>query len=184
MKKSIKAGFILFMAFCTILLASRAVLAHTPSPSVDNDAVANVDVTDFSFNPSSLTVRPPNSQTGDTVMISWFNHASSLHSVVSGSSGAPDGIIDHDIAPGTFYNLTITQSLYNQIIAQYPSGAMPYYCKYHTFYGMTGTLTITGTPIPEFSLPTFLLTVSLISIVLLAIIKRSSKQRMQTQIKS
>ena len=179
MKKSIVANLILFIAFCTILLYSRAALAHTPSPSVSNDAVSNVDIQDFSFNPSSLTVRPPNSQTGETVMISWFNHGANLHSVTSGTpAGTADGIIDHNVAPGTFFNLTITQSLYNQIIAKYPNGALPYFCKYHySIYGMTGTLTITGTPIPEFSLPSFLLTVSLISIILLSIVKHSSKQR-------
>jgi len=128
MKKSIRVNFILFMAFCAVLLSCGVALAHTPSSSVDNDAVANVDINDFSFNPSSLTVRPPNSQTGETVMISWFNHGANLHSVTSGTpAGTADGIIDHNVAPGTFFNLIITQSLYNQIIARYPSGALPYY---------------------------------------------------------
>jgi plastocyanin len=176
MKRSTEACFILLVAVFMILSYSKAAFAHTPSPSVNNDAVANVDIQDFSFNPSSLTVRPPNNQTGETVMISWFNHGANVHSVTSGTpAGTADGIIDHSVSPGTFYNLTITQSLYNQIIAKYPSGALPYFCKYHYSYGMTATLTVAGTPIPEFSLPSFLLTVSLISIILLSMIKYSSK---------
>jgi len=78
-------------------------------------------------------------------MMVWYNHGIYTHSVTSGTpAGTPDGIIDHNLLPGSAFSFNITQSIYNQILAKYPEGVIPYYCKYHYGSGMTATLTITG----------------------------------------
>jgi len=172
----------LFLAVVTVVfifttLSWGVALAHTPSPNPCNDAVCYIDIRDNSFVLSAITILSPNPTTGDTVTVSWFNHGISLHSVTTGFFGSPDGIIDRDVPPGTFYNLTITQSLYAQILSVYSNGVVPYYCKYH--FGMTATLTISTTPVPEFSPLTFLLTIALISIGFATLIRYRKRQTLQ-----
>ena len=144
----------------------ESVQAHTPSSSPCSDPVCNIDIQDNSFSLAAITVPSPNTTTGQNVTVSWFNHGSFLHSVTTGPQvGLPDGIIDHDVQPGTYFNLTLTQALYTQLIHKYPNGVVPYYCKYHYSLGMAATLTISPIQVPEFSMPTLLLTITLLSAI-------------------
>jgi len=175
-----KRSFLILAIFVVTLGISfyaGVAVAHPPSPPICNDPVCNIDILDFEFNQSAVTIRPPNPATGESVMVVWYNHGNNLHSVTSGTGGSPDGIFDRDLLIGRTFQLNITQSIYDQILAKYPDGVLPYYCKYHYGSGMTAILVITGEPIPEFSLQTFALTVALISIVLLVMIVRYGKRK-------
>jgi plastocyanin len=163
---------------------SRVDVAHTHTPSISpyNGTVCNIDIQDFSFNPSSITILSPNTGTGQNVMISWFNHGSYLHSITSGTPDIPDGLIDVDIPPQSYYNLTITPVLYSEILTKYPNGTIPYFCSFHYSLGMQAKLTISIAPGPELSFPIiflfFLLTIAFLSAIILGYTryhKRSSK---------
>jgi len=172
----LKRGFVVLVIVAAVVAVSLlqvTVLAHTPSPSPCNDPICNIDIRDNFFQLASITIRPPNPSTGQSVKIVWQNHGIAIHSVTTGT-GTPDGIIDHTLSPGAIYELNMTQSLYNSLHAIYPNDVIPYYCRFH--FGMTATLTIAGAPIPEFSLPTLLLTIAIASIVLLFLMRRSQKR--------
>lgn len=116
------------------------VLAHTPSPAVCNDATCNVDLRDNVFQPASLSVKAPDPTTMQTVTIIWQNHGLTTHTINSGARGSSDGLFDHTLAPGDTFQLVIDQNMYNQILAKYPNGVLPYNCGLH--FGMDATLTI------------------------------------------
>jgi len=40
--------------------------------------------------------------------------------------------------------------MYNRIMAKYPDGTVPYFCKIHYASGMVGEMTVTTTQVPEF----------------------------------
>ncbi len=96
-----------------------------------------VNMTDsLTFAPSTLTVAP-----GDSV--TWTSISAYLHTTTSGngSSGTPNGLWDSGVlgTSGTFtLDGTATSTL--------GPGTYSYYCSYHYFYGMTGSLTI-STPV-------------------------------------
>jgi plastocyanin len=86
--------------------------------------VWTVDVADFSFSPSNLTV-----MAGDTVRWEWI---SGSHTTTSGTSCSANGL----------WNATIS-SLNQSFQRQFGSpGSFPYFCVPHCFSGMTGTITV------------------------------------------
>ncbi|MBX5326838.1 MAG: hypothetical protein ACQXXH_03390 [Candidatus Bathyarchaeia archaeon] len=63
-----------------------------------NDLVCNIDIRDNFFRLASITIRPTNPFTGQSVKIVWQNHGALTHTVTTGSSGAPDGINEPNIS--------------------------------------------------------------------------------------
>lgn len=175
-KQNLKISvFLLLLSLPTAFFLFKTALAHTPSPSVCNDATCNIDVQDFSFQPADETIRPPNSNTEQYVTVAWVNHGAFTHSVTSGTSGSPDGIFNHVLPPGSTFELRINQTVYMQILSTYTNGVVPYYCTYHYLSGMTATFTVTGEPIPEFSPPTLLLTL-ILTLSIAFLLKKKIKQ--------
>jgi len=127
--------------------------AHTPSPSICNDSTCNIDVRDNVFQPTSLSIRQPDSS-GNVTLV-WQNHGVVTHTVTSGTVGSPDGIFDQLLSPGQTFQLVIDVVKYNQILSRYSNGVLPYYCKLH--FGMSATLTIRAEPQPQ---PTLSVTVT------------------------
>lgn len=170
--------FVLAVAHSSVIIAQ----AHTPSPPICNDSVCNVDINDNSFVPNSITIRPPNPVTGESVKIVWVNHGSSTHTVTSGARGSANPVFDSgNLAPEATFELTVNQTIYNQLVSSYGS-SVPYHCKLH--FGMDATLNITGEPIPEYSLPAFLLTIVLAPIFFwttLAYHRKSVKSALQSR---
>ena len=106
-----------------ILSASLVVLSIVCSQHV-SAKVWTVDVADFSFSPSNLTV-----MAGDTIKWQWI---SGTHTTTSGTGCSANGL----------WNATISSS--NQSFQrQFGSpGSFPYFCQPHCFSGMTGTITV------------------------------------------
>jgi len=111
-----RALVVLFLAF----LAS----AWTPARAAN----ADVDITDFKFTPSTITVNE-----GDTVF--WHQKGRVGHSVTAddgsfdsspGCDATPDN--DNCLKPGDTFSVTL------------PSGTFAYHCKVHR--SMTGTIVV------------------------------------------
>lgn len=163
-----KRNFLILAIFVAVFVISfyeGVALAHPPSNPICNDATCNIDLHNSYFEPASITIRPPNNATGESVTLVWENHGSFDHTVTSGTRGSPDGTFDQVLSFGDTFQLEINQSVYDQLINLYPDGTVPYYCKIHST--MDATLTVAGEPIPEFSLSAFLLIIVIISVLLL-----------------
>ena len=75
------------------------------------------------YQPEEITISP-----GTTV--TWINEDSTVHNVLSGTRGDPDGrVTSPDIAGGSAFSFTFEES-----------GTYPYYCSYHP--GMSGTVIV------------------------------------------
>lgn len=170
----LKRNFVLAILALIVVayFSGNITLAHTPSPPICNDPICNIDIHDTFFELDNITIRPPNPVTQENVTVVWVNHGALTHSVTSGLRGSADPVFDVTLAPGGTFELTVNQTIYDQLIAKYGS-AVPYYCKFHL--GMDATLNILGDPIPEFSLPTYLLSLALTSVALLIMHTRLRK---------
>jgi len=91
-------------------------------------ATVDVQVADFQFTPSTVTV-----QTGDTVRWTWGN---SGHSVTSGSGCASNGLFDSGVR-NTGFVFTFTFNT---------PGTFPYFCIPHCSIGMVGSVTVSAPP--------------------------------------
>ena len=175
LKRSFLIGSILTTALVVFAFGNFVAYAPvpTPSPSPCNDAICYIVMHSFAFHLNNITILSPNPITGQNVTVSWYNNDTTDHTVTTGTAPVHDSLpIDQLVTPGTFFNLTITPSLYNQIIALYPDGVLPYYCSIHYLSGMTATLTISTTHIPEFSEFTLLLTIAFVSSGLLILVRK------------
>jgi plastocyanin len=148
-------------------------LEHSSWASASDDAIVNVSIEDFSFQPDNVTIRPPNNVTGESVKVVWTNNDPVFHTVTSGIRGSLDPVFDSgNLASGQTFNLTINQTVYDRLIDRYGS-VVPYHCKIHS--GMDATLNITGDPIPEYSLLTFVLILVLTFIIVSVALVRLRK---------
>lgn len=141
--RAIKAGILIFVILTFLFVftfSNDQVLAHTPSPPICDDLTCNVDLRDNVFQPASLSIKAPNSTTGESVTVVFQNHGLFTHTVTSGVRGSPDGIFDQTLAPGAVFQFTVNQSVYSQILSKYPNGVLSYHCGIH--FGMDATLTI------------------------------------------
>ncbi len=148
--------------------------APTPSSSPCNDPICYIVMYNLAFHLDAIIILSPNPGTGQNVTVSWYNNDTTDHTVTSGAGGVHDSLsIDQTVTPGTFFNLTITPALYNQILGVYPNGVLPYFCRIHYPYnGMAGTLTISTTQIPEFPGITILLTLALVACAVLVFMRK------------
>lgn len=103
----------------------------------------------------------------------WTNDGSVSHTVTSGNgtTGMADELFNSGtLAPGQTFTLQVNQTIYARILAKYPDGTVPYFCSFHYSLGMVGKMTVTTTPVPEFSsfliLPLFMIA-TLLAIVIL-----------------
>jgi len=115
MKKSAAAFIFVMFLFCVFVPGSYS-------------ATFPVSIVDFAFNPPSLTIA-----VGDTV--TWTNNGTSLHSSVSGTNCAADGIWNSGIlGPGQSFSLAFTTP-----------GTFPYFCSVDSHcvnFRMKGTVTV------------------------------------------
>lgn len=131
------------LAFLVPLFLSSFVgvaLAHTPSPQICDAATCNIDLHDNFFQPAIISIKAPNSTTGESVTLVWQNHGFQTHTVTSGRRGASDGIFDRTLSPGGVFQLVINQTVYSKLLSKYPDGVVPYHCIPH--FGMDATLVI------------------------------------------
>lgn len=84
----------------------------------------NVTVSGLSFTPQNLVI-----DQGDTVQWNWVN---GFHTVTSGSGCSQNGSFNFDIDPG---NPTASHQFNS-------AGLVNYFCDFHCFVGMTGTITV------------------------------------------
>ena len=101
----------------------------TPPTSAQTSAsggnAVTITMSDFKFDPSTLTL----STSQDIVLV---NSGAALHNFsIEGTS------ISVDVQPGQSQTLTAPGP-------SFPTGAHPFFCKYHQAQGMTGTLTATS----------------------------------------
>jgi plastocyanin len=83
----------------------------------------------LSFSPASLSIAQ-----GDTVI--WTNVSAFIHTSTSGAPPTGDGLWDSSsTGAGSAFAVTFTN---------FAPRAYPYFCSFHYFLGMTGTLTITN----------------------------------------
>jgi len=82
----------------------------------------------LTFSPASLSIAQ-----GDTV--TWTNTSVTAHTSTSGSPPGGDGLWGSPILNGNaIFSVTFTNA----------PGAYPYFCSFHYFFGMTGTITVTN----------------------------------------
>ncbi|AIC14730.1 cupredoxin domain-containing protein [Nitrososphaera viennensis] len=125
---TLAAGIAAILATAAFALAGQA--AYAANVNIDIVPGASTKTNDaFSSNPAEAHV-------GDTVV--WTNKDGALHTVESGSSGAPDGKFGTKpdkspelIPPGKTLEFKPTQA-----------GDYPYFCSLHP--AMVGTLKVTG----------------------------------------
>ncbi|NIP66988.1 hypothetical protein GWN63_04965 [Candidatus Bathyarchaeota archaeon] len=160
--------FAILVTASILLIYCDPYLAYSASPPNCNDTVCYVDLHNNYFDPEDITIRPPNTDTGENVTLIWENLGSFTHTITSGTRDSPDGIFDRVLEPGDSFELQMNQSMHDQLLTEYLSETIPYYCRFHP--GMEGTLTISGTPIPEFTTSTLLLGFILVSGSLLFIL--------------
>lgn len=91
----------------------------SPSTSGVEATTESVTITNFSFSPSSLTVKA-----GTTV--TWTNQDSASHTVTGDTTGPASGTLDK----GATYSYTFSTP-----------GTYPYHCAFHP--NMRGTITVT-----------------------------------------
>jgi plastocyanin len=97
----------------------------TTAASSGGGTGVTITMSDFAFDPSTLTA----STSQDIVLV---NTGAALHNFsIEGTS------IDVDVQPGATQTLTAPGS-------SFPTGAHPFFCKYHKAQGMTGTLNATA----------------------------------------
>lgn len=105
------------------------------SVMVSNAVVVDVSMQNFAFTPKNVTINA-----GDTVK--WTNNESALHTTTSGTNCTPNGIWDS----GQMGNGTSFQETFDT------PGTYPYYCTFHCFSGMVGTVTVNASstiPVPS-----------------------------------
>jgi plastocyanin len=166
-----------------VVVVSLAILSYSlrfasaTSPATSNGPVINVSIHDYSFDPKSITLDSPNTTSGEFVTVVWTNDGSVSHTVTSGNgtTGTPDGLFDSGtLAPGQTFTLQVNQTMYARILAKYPDGTVPYYCKFHYSLGMVGEMTVSPTPVPEFP-SFFILALFMIATLLtIVVLKRKS----------
>jgi plastocyanin len=100
-------------------------------PVICFTATIQVDMTDFSFDPDSVTV-----DQGDTVV--WINQVTTNHTTTSGVPCTPDGIWDSGL---------MAQNDSFSYVFEFP-GDYPYFCTPHCAGGMTGNVEVTMAPPP------------------------------------
>ncbi len=118
----------------SLLAAAAAVLALFLATAISGGSSAraatmDVSISNFAFNPSSLTVN-----VGDTVH--WTNNDSVTHTVTAGTSPTPNGMFDTTLAPGATFDFTFTSA-----------GTFSYFCKIHPY--MMGTITVMAAAQPS-----------------------------------
>lgn len=94
-------------------------------------ATVEVNVSDFVFTPKTVTVK-----IGDTVRWNWANGS---HSTTSGTSGTPNGQWDSGVHTPVFS----FEQTFNQ------AGTFPYFCTLHWQQGMTGSVVVQTSSIPQ-----------------------------------
>lgn len=98
-------------------------------------ATTNVSVVDFAFQPQTVTINA-----GDTV--TWTLNGSAPHTVTSGSGCTPNGIFNSGTLGSSPFSITFNTP-----------GTYPYFCSFHCFSGMTGTVIVnvarTSIPLPD-----------------------------------
>jgi len=94
-------------------------IPNSPTTQVPIPVTHNVTIQNFSFNPSSITIKK-----GDTIV--WTNKDSMAHTI-TGNNGGP---ASSPISANSTYSF-----MFNNI------GAFPYHCSIHP--SMTGTVTVT-----------------------------------------
>jgi plastocyanin len=110
-------------AFVLLLLVGLLVWIR-PAGAVTTTVNVGPSLTN-TFSPSSVTINP-----GDAIKWQWI---SGFHTTTSGVfADGPNGLWDSPIDAGTT-SFTRTFSI---------SGIYPYYCQFHGFSGMTGTITV------------------------------------------
>jgi plastocyanin len=98
--------------------------ATSPSASAPASNAVTITMTDFKFNPSTVSA----STSQDIILV---NNGAALHNFsIDGTA------ISVDVPPGQTMTLTAPGP-------SFPAGAHPFFCKYHKSLGMTGTLTAT-----------------------------------------
>jgi len=167
-----RVGMVIVVVSLAILLCGLRSASAT-SPSTSNGPVVNVSIRDYSFDPKSITFGSPNTTSGEFVTVVWTNDGSVSHTVTSGNgtTGTPDGLFNSGtLAPGQTFTLQVNQTMYARILAKYPDGTVPYFCKFHYSLGMVGEMTVSPTPVPEFPsffvLPLFMIAMLLAIVVL------------------
>jgi plastocyanin len=165
--------FMILVSVAMVCFSEGIIVAQAQSPPSCNEGICTIYLDALSFQPDNMTIRPPNLVTGESVKVIWVNNDAVTHTVTSGIRASLNPVFDSgNLAPGATFELTINQTIYDQLIAAYGS-SVPYNCKIHA--GMDATLNITGEPIPEYSLSALALTLALASIIILAMLVRFRK---------
>lgn len=120
----------------TIIDQAGHVVPDTPSAApgqIIDVAVGPGD--NFTFSPDSVTI-----SVGDTVRWTW---QSDFHSVTSGDSGVADSqFCSPDDMDCSDEQLSNTGAVYQHTFTG--AGTFSYFCAAHWFFGMTGTVTVSG----------------------------------------
>ena len=92
-------------------------------------ATHTVTQSNLTFTPASLTI-----DVGDTVRWVW---TAGIHTVTSGTGGV-------DPEAGALFDASLTSAtpLFEHVFTS--AGSVPYFCRPHETFGMTGAITVTG----------------------------------------
>lgn len=123
-------GVVSFVQVAVFVFMIAIAVAAPFLPTARAAATVSVEIVNFSFNPSSITIAP-----GDTVI--WYNNETSTHHSVTSDTGVTPSFDSGEIVAGATWSHTFDTE-----------GTFTYHCMYHTY--MHGTV-IVGTAIPEFS---------------------------------
>lgn len=108
------------------LAAAGAALAL--SAGLASAATVNVSVTENTFSPSTVSVKP-----GD--IVHWTNNGAAAHTVTSGAPGAVGQVFNVTLNPGQSFDWTVG----NPPVARV---TLNYQCNFHVAFGMKGKLNI------------------------------------------
>ncbi len=102
------------------------------APALPARAAQNhlITMTDYAFTPQFLTIA-----TGDTVQ--WVNNGAAAHTATSNTSA--------------WTNVILSPTQTSAMIPINAPGTYDYYCLYHISFDMWGSITATGSVVPEFS---------------------------------
>jgi plastocyanin len=123
-------GVVSFVQVAVFVSMVATALAVPFLPTARAAATVSVEIANYSFNPSTITISP-----GDTVI--WYNNQTGVHHSVTSDTGVTPSFDSGEILPGATWSNTFDTE-----------GTFTYHCMYHTY--MHGTV-IVGTAIPEFS---------------------------------
>ena len=108
-------------AACSSTAAPAATTAPAATPAPAAAASVNIDVQGFKF--------PPNMDVAKGTTVTWTNKDSVGHTVTSGTRPNKDGKFDGQLAAGSTFSFTFTDS-----------GTYQYFCTVHS--SMNGTITV------------------------------------------